>query len=327
MVPVDGEVPPQTSGRGEPDAPGDLSAADWKATARRTLSEIKADRVTMTAASMAYYSFIAIFPALIAAVGMLSLVRLSPGIVEDLAGGIQRFLPGDAGTVLSDAVRNARGSQRGASLVATVVGLLIALWGASAALVALQKGLDIAYDVPAERSRSFVKARLVALALLAATAVLGGIASALIVFGAPLGGLLSEVFVLGEVFEIVWSVARWVGSVLGLVLLFAVFYYLGPNRESPRWTWISPGGVTATIIWIAASLGFSFYVSHFGRGYGETYGSLAGVVLLIVWLYLSSLAVLVGGELNAELERQAEIRRRRTGAGRASRPAPSAAGG
>jgi membrane protein len=119
--------------------------------------------------------------------------------------------------------------------------------------------------------------------------------------------VLRDVLPFGDLFVLLWGAIRWVGSILVLVVLFAVFYYLGPNRESPRWTWISPGGVVAAVIWIAASLGFSFYVSNFGQGYGETYGSLAGVVLLILWLFFSALAVLVGGELNAELERGAAM--------------------
>jgi membrane protein len=304
----DQEIPPQTPGSGEPDSPLDLSAPDWKQTAKRTISEIRNDRITLVAAAIAYYSFIAIFPSLIAAVGIVGLLQIDPRVVEELAGGIRQFLPGDAGVVLGDAIRNAENQPQGAS-IATAVGLAVALWGASAAMVALQRGLNIAYDIPAERARSFLKLRLVAVALLAATALLGGGASALVVFGGPLGEVLRDVLPFGDLFVVLWGAIRWVGSILLLIVLFAVFYYLGPNRESPRWTWISPGGVVAAVIWIAASLGFSFYVSNFGRGYGETYGSLAGVVLLILWLFFSALAVLVGGELNAELERQAAAKK------------------
>jgi membrane protein len=316
------EIPSQRKGSGEPDSPLDFEKRDWKATVKRTVNEIRNDRVSLIAAAMAYYSFIAIFPALIAAVGVVSLLQISPAVLEDLAGGIRQFLPGDAGTILADAIRNAQGQQRGASVAAALIGLGIALWGASAAMVALQRGLDIAYDIPAERARKFLKLRLVALALLAVTAVLGGIASALIVFGQPLSETFREALPFGAMFVVLWNAIRWVGAIFALVVLFALFYYLAPNRESPRWSWISPGGVVAAIIWILASLGFSFYVSNFGKGYGETYGSLAGVVLLVLWLYFSSLSVLVGGELNAELERQAELKKQ--GAGWRSRSAPSA---
>jgi membrane protein len=321
VAPAD-EVPSQTPQSGEPDSPLDLSTPDWKATAKRTIKEIRKDRISLIAAAMAYYSFIAIFPAVIAAVGIVSFVHVSPAYVGKLAGGVRQFLPGSAGTVLADAIRNAEGQRQGASAIAAFVGLGVALWGASSAMVALQQGLDIAYDIPAERDRSFLKLRLVGLELLAVTAVLGGVASALVVFGRPLGEALRGAVPAGDLFFVVWNVVRWVASILAIVVLFALFYYMGPNRESPRWTWISPGGIVAAAIWILASAGFSFYVSHFGQGYGRTYGSLAGVVLLVLWLYFSSLSVLVGGELNAELERQAEIRKH--GAERGRRPGKAA---
>jgi membrane protein len=318
-----GEVPPQTPGKGEPSSPLDFSKRDWKATAKRTVKEIRNDRMTLIAASIAYYAFIAIFPALIAAVGVVSLVHLRPEVVGQLSGGIRQLLPGEAGTVLADAIGNAQGSGRGASFVAALVGLLVALWGASSAMVALQRGLDVVYDIPAERDRSFLKLRLVGLGLLVATAVLGGVASALIVFGRPIGEALRHALPLGDLFVVLWGVARWLAAILAIVTLFAAYYFVAPNRDTPRWTWITPGGVVATVIWIVASLGFSFYVSHFGKGYGRTYGSLAGVVLLILWLYFSSLSVLVGGEINAELERQAALKRSDGGDPRRGSPQPS----
>jgi membrane protein len=168
-----------------------------------------------------------------------------------------------------------------------------------------------------------VKKRGVALLLIVAAGVLGGVASALIVFGKPLGhgiGIPDE-----GVFVVVWTVVRWVLGLATLSVLFAVFYYYGPNREKPRWTWLSPGGVVATAVWLLASLGFSFYVSSFSS-YAKTYGSFTGVVVLLLWLYLSAIAVVIGAELNAELERQGErkrkdgSRRRRRSSGGDRRP-------
>ncbi len=277
-------IPPKTPTTGEPDSPIDLPGPAWKSTVRRTLKEIKDDRITFVAAGVGFYAFLSIFPALIAAVGILDLMNISPGVMSSITRTVQETLPGGAGRILTDAIANAQEASRGASLLAAIIGIVVALVSATSAMVAVQAGLNIAYDVP--KDRSFVQKRLIALGLIVAAGLLGGVPSPFFASGSA-----------------VLSVIGWIVTLAAIIVMFAIFYYLGPNRERPAWLWVSPGGVVGGVIWILASLGFSFYVSRFGR-YAETYGPLAGVVVLMLWLYLSALAVLVGGELNAELERE-----------------------
>jgi membrane protein len=191
-------------------------------------------------------------------------------------------------------------------LLAVLVGVVLAVWSASAGMVGMQMGLDVAYDV--RDDRTFLKKRLVAFELLLAMLVLGGAATALIVFGEPLGDSLRDNLPFGSAFLVLWTVLRWAGGLVALTGLFAVIYYLSPNRDTPRWVWVSPGGILAAAIWLTASLGFSIYVNSFGK-YAQTYGSLAGVVVLLLWLYLTGLSIVLGGELNAELERQSAARK------------------
>lgn len=301
---TDQPVPPQRGAAPRPSSPLQLELPDWKATLRRTLQEFKQDRASMIAAGMAYYWFLAIFPALMAAVGIFGLVNAGPDAKSSLTKAVRSTLPGDAAEVLSGALD--RAPSGGASIVAVVVGLALALWSASAGMVAMQSGLNVAYDIPEDRP--FVKKRTVALALIAVSAVLGGVATVLVVFGQPLGDTIRDDVPFGGAFILVWTVLRWALAIGAVIVLFASFYYLGPNRPHPRWTWLSPGGLVGVVVWLAASLGFSLYVSSFGS-YAKTYGSLAGVVVLILWLYLSALAVVLGAELNAELERQSAVRR------------------
>ena len=279
-----------------------MPALEWKSVLGSAFSRMKVDRVSVAAGAFAYRWFLAIFPIIIALLGIAKLVTIPRNVVVSLIHGVTKSLPSGAAQVFTVAISHTT-QHTGVDVWTTVVASVVALWSATSGMVMVEEGLDMAYGLPADRS--FLEKRLVAVPLLLGATVLGGAASALVIFGPQLGGLLKDWSpIAGSAFAAVWTILRW-AIALGLMnLLFSILYFVAPNQQRSKWRWVSPGALLATTMWALVSLGFSFYTSSFGS-YGATYGAFAGVAILIFWLYLTGLAILVGGEVNAAAERLA----------------------
>lgn len=271
-----------------------LRPSEWLPLGRRVLRESARDRITTIAASLAFHSFLALLPVIIAAVGLLGLVGLSGRSLHTLVHDASVLLPSQMSSILNRDLL--KPPARLTNVFEVVFGLLVAVWSSVEGMAALQVALDIAYEVP--RDRGLVGRRIMAFPLLGVTVALGGVASVLLVLGGPLDQLLPGAL------HPVLSVVRYAGSFVLVTLLLSALYTLGPARDRLAWEWVSPGGVLAAVGWVVTALGFSFYLDHFGHE-SRTYGALAGVAVTLLWLFLAGVMVLVGAELNRELERMA----------------------
>ncbi len=274
----------------------------WPEVVKTILRRCGKDRITTAAASLAFHWFLALFPAILALLGAASLAGLSGHRLHSLVHALGILLPRAASSVLSSALSSPL--SHGDSIIAVAAGTLVAIWSSVEAMAALQVGLDVAYDVTGDRG--LVRRRVVALPMLALTVGLGGIAFALLVLGRPLGDLLAGYLPVATrgAFLVGWRIGRWACSIGIVVMLLSAYYTIAPDRRW-RWEWLSPGALVATLGWVAVSAAYSFYLDDLGHA-SRTYGNLAGVAVLLIWLFLTGVVVLLGAELNRELERLAK---------------------
>jgi membrane protein len=281
----------------------ELSTRDRFAILKRTVREALDDGITDQAAALAYYSFLAIPAVLLVAVGVFSLVA-SPDAITTVMEKLGAVLPADV-TELIGSTLDRLSQNNGSSIVLTAVGFVLALWTTTGAMTALMRALNRAYE--RDETRGFVRLRLVALQMCAVLLVAVALVFGLLVLGPVISDWLGSLLGLEDVFGWVWWAAQWPVLVVGLLAAFATVLYLGPNVEHRHWQFLTPGAVFAVIVWLAASGLFAVYTSTFGS-YDKAWGSLAAVIVMLTWLWLSGLALLIGAELNAETERSRELR-------------------
>ncbi len=281
----------------------DLSRRDWKAVLARAAKETKDDNVTDTAAALAYYAFLAIPAALLVGLGAFS-VLAGPDTIEKLLDELGAVVPAEAIDLLRESLTRAIENQSG-GLVLIVLGFLLGLWTATGAMNALMRGLNHVYD--RKETRGFLRQRITALGMLVCLLLAFGLSFGLLVLGPVVSDWLGGLLNLESVFGWIWWTLQWPILVVGLLLAFAGVLYLGPNVAHPRWRFLTPGSAVAAAIWIVASGLFAVYVSLFAS-YNKAWGSLAAVIVMLTWLWLSALALLFGAEINAEAERSRELR-------------------
>lgn len=280
----------------EAQTPTEIPPRGWWQVTRRAVKESGADNVPMLAGGVAYFAFLAVFPALIAAVTLYGLVA-DPGTVARQVEALAGTLPRETQPLIAGQLDSIVSSSNGALSIGLVVSLLAALWSASSGTGNLMKAVNLAYDE--DETGGFLRLRATALALTLGAIVFVLLTLALVAVVLP----VLDALALGTIGLLLAEAVRWVLLVALVVGALAVVYRVAPDRDAPKFRWVSTGSLVAAALWIAGSIAFSVYVNNFGK-YNSTYGALAGVVVLLLWLYLTSYIVLLGAEINAESERQ-----------------------
>ena len=287
--------------RAAPAGPTQVGRGSWGGVLRRTVREFKDDNLTDWAAALTYYGILAIFPALIALVSVLGLI--GPSATQPLIDNLGAVAPGPAKQIFTGAIKGLQQNQGAAGLL-VVVGLLGALWSASGYIGAFMRASNAIYEV--DEGRPFWKLRPLQMLITLVMILLLAVSAVAVVVTGPLAEQVGNLVGAGDTAVTVWDIAKWPVLILIVSLMFSILYWAAPNVRQPGFRWLTPGGVLAVLLWIVASAAFAFYVANFGS-YNKTYGSLGGVIVFLVWLWISNLVILLGAELNAELERGREL--------------------
>jgi membrane protein len=285
------------SGRDRPDSPTGLPRRSWIATLGRTGREIVDDHVLQWAAALTFFAVLSLFPAMLALVSVLGL--LGTPAVQPLIENATQLAPGTAQDIALGALESIK-EGRGEAGLALALGLGAALWSASAYVGAFIPAANIVWEV--DEARPLLNKLLVRAALTVALLLLVALTAMTVVLTGPIARHLGDLAGLGSEAVDAWSYLKWPFLAVIVMAILCALYWAAPNVRHPGWRWIVPGSVLAVVIWIAASLGFTFYVARFGS-FSATYGGIGGMIVFLLWLWIANIAILVGAELNAELER------------------------
>jgi membrane protein len=266
----------------------------WWELIKRTANETYEDDCMGLAAQLAYYFILALFPALLFLLALASFFPIER-VTDEVMRGLATVAPPDVVRLITEQMRRISESDQGGLLT---LGILGALWSSSSALVGLISALNTAYDI--REGRAWWKVRLLAIGLTIALAIFLLISSTLVIAGPEIAGKIADTFGLGAAFTWTWNILQWPFALMLVITALALVYYYGPDVRQ-KWVWFSPGAALATLLWLGISLGFRGYL-QFAADYDAAYGTIGGVIILLLWLYLSGFAILVGAELNSEID-------------------------
>jgi membrane protein len=289
------------SGRSAPDKPTDLPSESWPAILKRTLKQFSEDQLTTWAAALTYFGVLSIFPMLLALISLLGLFGQSA--TQPLLDNISTLAPGPAKDIVTQAIQNLQKSQ-GSAGVMFFVGLALALWSASGYVGAFMRASNDIWDV--EEGRPAWKTIPLRVGVTGLLLVLLTISALAVVLTGPLAQSIGDIVGLGSAAVTAWDIAKWPVLILVVAFMIALLYYATPNVKHPKFQWVSPGSILAVVVWILASALFAFYVANFSS-YNKTYGALGGVIVFLTWLWITNNVILLGAEVNAEIERDRQI--------------------
>ncbi|MER7797902.1 YhjD/YihY/BrkB family envelope integrity protein [Microbacterium sp. NPDC096154] len=286
----------------KPDSLGDIEKPSWKYVLKKTIGEFSDDQCPDLAAALTYYAVLSMFPALIAIFSLLGVIGQGPQAANAVLGIVDQVAPGGASETLRGPIEELAGSQ--AAGFALISGVVLAVWSASGYVGAFSRAMNRIYEIDEGRPFWKLKPQQLGITLLAILLVV--VAVVLLIVSGPIAEAIGQAIGIGDTGLLIWQIAKWPVLAFVVVFLVAALYYFTPNAKQPKFRWVSAGAVIAIVTLVIATLGFGFYVANFSN-YERTYGSLAGVIIFLLWLWITNIALLFGAEFDAELERGREL--------------------